>query len=175
VARPCPLCQGSQRDDIARDLLTLSYRQIAHRYHLRLATVSDHVNQHLSPSLQRVIQSEHDLTSDALTVQPVLQQLEKLNRRILRILAISESEKDWPTALGAVRECRKTLEVLGKITGEIPMGPVAVGETNGQAPLTVNVIYASSTKPIVDATKPVLEAAPLPEPASSNFGRSEHP
>jgi hypothetical protein len=37
------------------------------------------------------------------------------------------------------------------------------GEGGGQG-LVVNVVYAS-TKPIVDASKPVLEAAPaLPEP-----------
>jgi hypothetical protein len=112
--------------------------------------------------LRRIIQAEASLTKDAQTVQPTLLEMRRLNQRSLRILAIAEASKDHDVALRAIAECRRNLELISKLTGELD--PHAAGEAGGQG-LVVNILYASSTKSAVDASKPVLEAAPaLPEP-----------
>jgi hypothetical protein len=56
-------------------------------------------------------------------------------------------------ALRAIAECRRNLELISKLSGELD--PHVAGEGGGQG-LVVNVVYAS-TKPVVDASKPVLE------------------
>ena len=107
--------------------------------------------------------SRSDLTQDAQTVQPTLLEMRRLNRRSLRILAIAEESKDHDVALRAIAECRRNLELISKLTRELD--PHAIGEAGGQG-LVGNVVY-SITKPIVEASKPVLEAAALPESVQS--------
>ena len=74
-------------------------------------------------------------------------------------------------ALHAVRECRRNLELIAKLTGELD--PHVAGEGGGQG-LVVNVVYTSSTKTVVDQSKPVLEAAPAlaeyAEPGQDKLG-----
>jgi hypothetical protein len=57
----------------------------------------------------------------------------------LRILQQAEDAKDHATALAAIRECRRNLELIAKLTGELDQR--AAGETPG-APVTINVLYA---------------------------------
>jgi hypothetical protein len=102
------------------------------------------------------------LTEDAQTVQPTLLEMRRLNQRSLRILAIAEESKDHDVALRAICECRRNLELISRLTGELD--PHAAGEAGGQG-LVVNVVYIS-TKPVADARRPGLEAAaalPVPE------------
>jgi hypothetical protein len=99
------------------------------------------------------------LTEDAQTVQPTLLEMRRLNQRSLRILAIAEESKDHDVALRAISECRRNLELISKLTGELD--PHVAGEGGGQG-LIVQVNYVS-TKPIVDASKPALPE-PVQEP-----------
>ena len=106
------------------------------------------------------------MAQDAQTVQPTLLEMRRLNQPSLRILAIAEASKDHDVALRAICECRRNLELISRLTGELD--PHAAGEAAGQG-LIVQVNYVS-TKSIVDANKPVLEAAPaLPEPVQEPY------
>ena len=160
MGRPCRVCNHERSAEIGRDLLHgVSYRAIAKQYGVAIAGLSRHVAEHIQGPLRRIIQAEVSLTEDAQTVQPTLLEMRRLNQRSLRILAIAEESKDHDVALRAICECRRNLELISRLTGELD--PHAAGEAGGQG-LVVNVVYAS-TKPVVDASKPVLEAAALPE------------
>jgi hypothetical protein len=166
MPRVCPLCTHRDAGPLLQDLmLGKSYRELSARYHVRIAAISAHVRRHLAGPFKRLIESEHALATDAIIIEPVRQQLQKLNLRLERILSMAESKQELMVALHATEQIRKTLEVVGRITGEVPIGPAAA-VADGSQPLIVQVNYVSTTKPIVDASKPVLEAAAaLPEPA----------
>jgi hypothetical protein len=85
------------------------------------------------------------LAQDAQTVQPTLLEMRRLNQRSLRILAIAEASKDHDVALRAICECRRNLELISRLTGELD--PHAASEGVGQG-LIVQVNYVS-TKPTV--------------------------
>ena len=55
--------------------------------------------------------------------------MRSLNGRALRILADAEVAQDRATALHAIRECRRNLELIARLTGELD--PRAAGETPG--------------------------------------------
>jgi len=56
--------------------------------------------------------------------------MRKLNTRSLKILKAAEEAKDHTVALHAVRECRRNLELIAKLTGELD--PQAAGKAGGQ-------------------------------------------
>ena len=158
MGRPCRVCNHERSAEIGRDLLHgVSYRAIAKQYGVAIAGLSRHVAEHIQGPLRRIIQAEASLTEDAQTVQPTLLEMRRLNQRSLRILAIAEESKDHDAALGAIRECRRNLELIARLSGELE--PHAAGEAGGQG-LVVNIVYTTSTKSVVDASKPVLEATP---------------
>ena len=68
-----------------------------------------------------------------------------------------EDSKDHPVALHAVRECRRNLELIAKLTGEL--NPLVAGEETGGA-LNVTVVYAEKAAVALNAPKS------LPEPDS---------
>jgi hypothetical protein len=94
-----------------------------------------------------------------------LGEMRKLNTRALRILAEVEGTKDHATALTAIRECRRNLELIAKLTGELD--PRAAGETPGGS-LQVTVIYAAKAAMVVCDTPAPLPA--LPEARQLNGG-----
>jgi hypothetical protein len=173
LGRPCSVCAHERAADISRDLVHgVSYRAIGRQYGVALGCLSRHVAEHIQAPLRRIIQAETNLLQDAQTVEPTLREMRRLNQRALRILALAEHAQDHDTALHAIAECRRNLELIARLTGELD--PQAAGEGSSQG-LIVNVVYQSATKPLVGEAPKVIDAAPLPEPASSNFGRSEHP
>jgi len=53
----------------------------------------------------------------------LLDRVEILYRRTEAILEAAESNSEWSTALAAVRECRRNLELLGRVTKELQSVP----------------------------------------------------
>jgi hypothetical protein len=149
----------------------VSYRAIAKQYGVAIAGLSRHVAEHIQGPLRRIIQAEASLTQDAQTVQPTLLEMRRLNQRYLRILAIAEDSKDHDAALGAIRECRRNLELIARLSGELD--PHAMGEAGGQG-LVVKVVYTSSTKSVVADAPKVLEAMPV-TPECPHVGTIEPP
>jgi len=65
---------------------------------------------------------------------------------VLRILQNAEETQDHATALTAIRECRRNLELIAKLTGELD--PRSAGETSGGS-LQVTVVYADRAAVLV--------------------------
>jgi hypothetical protein len=77
-------------------------------------------------------------------------------------LAIAESKQDLPLALHAAEQIRRALEVLGKITGEIPLTPTAAVAVNQAInPVTrIEIVRVSTERPLPQ----LIEAGPEDKP-----------
>jgi hypothetical protein len=159
MPRHCSICQHPRLRDITADLMRrASYRTLQAKYGISKSSIERHVGNHVSAALRR-LQSE--MTVAAEVGGPVLEQMRGLNARALRILGDAEAAQDRPTALHAIRECRRNLDLIARLTGELD--PRAASETPG-APLHVTINYVD--KAIMAAPAPT----PLPEAARLNGG-----
>jgi hypothetical protein len=114
------------------------------------------------------VQSPQD--ADAVC-RPVLTQLRELHVRTLRILELSEVAKDRMVALGAVREARRNLELLARLTGELD--PRAAGEASGA--LNVTIVYAERQMAVGQETPGARVAEPAPPLLAQPKGGPECP
>ena len=83
----------------------------------------------------------------------MLDQIRLLNQRTLRILAEAEHGK-WKNpsvALDAVRECRRNLELIGKLTGELKSP-----EANAHEPVKVIIEYVDKQLVVEHTSQPAL-------------------
>jgi hypothetical protein len=56
---------------------------------------------------------------NAALVAPSLLEMRRLNERTLRILSLAEVSKDYDTALRAISESRRNVELISRLTGEL--------------------------------------------------------
>ena len=138
--RACTVCKHPQLREITADLMRrVPYRTIGARYALSRSAIDRHITSHVSQALRQLAAAESMVLPEAAAIAtPVLPEMRKLNARALRILAEAESAQDRPTALAAIRECRRNLELIAKLTGELD--PRASGEIAG-ASLAVTINY----------------------------------
>jgi hypothetical protein len=88
----------------------------------------------------------------------LLDQVQGLVVRATGILDGAERDKKHQTALGAIREVRGCLELLGKLNGELRTSASAIAIANAQTfPVrTISDFYADNVREMTDAE---LEAA----------------
>lgn len=165
----CSLCSHAESAKITADLFGgITYREIARRYNVTIAAISLHLKNHVAGPIQRIAEAERQLREAAALIQPTLNEMRKLNARALRILAIAEASKDHETALKAIHQCRLNLELISKLTGELD--PKAAADNAGPVQIVVNYRerpLPAWQQPAVDPAKPVIDALPAPEPAST--------
>jgi hypothetical protein len=137
------VCRDPRLNAITTDLAAgMSQNGVAKKYGFTTPVVWKHVHQHMGAALL-----QHNLSA------PVLEQIRNLNYRTLRILAEAEHGKwkDPAIALDAIRECRRNLELIAKLTGELKQ-PAA------NEPVQVQVVYVdavprgSEPPPAIDAS-----------------------
>jgi hypothetical protein len=161
MARACESCRHPERDELNRALVTgRSYREVAARYGLSLAGVARHRANHLPEAL---LQAERRRNSDGIA-----DEVRGLVDRVLAILDRAEESGDDKIALRAIAEARPTLELLGRLSGDIAGAEArAVGEAQREAKALEMVeaariwesYVASQLGPPVTVTG-ILEAAP---------------
>jgi hypothetical protein len=171
MSRQCTICQHSELQAITADLMArVPYRTIERRYTVSRSAIDRHVTQHVSKAFRQLAAAEK-LTDAATVAEPVLSEMRKLNARALRILADAELAEDRTTALHAIRECRRNLELIAKLTGELD--PRAVAETSG-GPLTVVVQYVDKQALLVHGDTPALPGSPEAPRLNGGFLPSGH-
>jgi len=108
--RPCKCCEHPERPRIEDALLQReSYAEIGKRFGVSLWSVGRH-RQHLGRSI---------VTGGS---QPLLDRLEVLLDRLDSIATKATSAKDWRAAVAGLREVREGLELLARLTGQMPTG-----------------------------------------------------
>ena len=115
MGRTCTVCTHPDHEDIDRALVDSEpFRHIAERTGTSTTALQRHKNEHLPINMVQAMEESESAHGDSL-----LEQLKGLQFKALGILTKAEQAGDLRTALMAVREVRATLELVGKVTGEL--------------------------------------------------------
>ena len=116
--RKCAVCCHPEREAIERLLVSgESLRNVAH-YGMSTASLSRHANQHM-PAILAKAEGAREVASG----ENLLGQLRKLQRDALDILERTKQDpRTLGTALQAIREASRLIELAAKISGEIATG-----------------------------------------------------
>ena len=120
MPRTCTVCSHPEREAIDRALVEgQSSGKLAGRYRtLDERAIRRHRSNHLPTTLARAREAEEVSRADDL-----LDQVRGLQDRVLTILGKAENSGELRTALGAIREARRNLELLAKLLGELDERP----------------------------------------------------
>jgi hypothetical protein len=142
VARTCKCCTHPRRAELDRELIANQrpYRSIAQDFAVSADSVFRHQRDHLPKLLVQAEGAKAIAQADDL-----LAQLKALNEKARELAAKAESAGDYRTALMAIRELTRLLELTAKLTGEL----------DERASLTVNV-NLSPAEGIAEATELLL-------------------
>jgi transposase-like protein len=114
LGRVCTICSNEQRFAIEELLATRqsTYRGIARKYGVSEDAVSRHVKAgHVSQLLALAADAERAARADTL-----LDRIEALQSQTLAIL---DAPEDQRTALAAIAQARRNLELIGEVTREL--------------------------------------------------------
>lgn len=121
IPRVCTICRHEGRFDIDTALVdrSLSYRAIARRFEVSKDAVSRHVSGgHISELLTLAADAQRAAQADTL-----LDRVEALQRRVEAFLSRVEGTDNYSATLGAFRELRANLELIGEVTKELDRTP----------------------------------------------------
>jgi len=116
MPRRCTVCTHPEKEAINAALVAGEpFRHIAARYGTSTGALQRHKADHLPATLAQAQDAQEVAQADNL-----LAQMRDLQRRTLAILSKAEgSRRDLRTALAAIGEARRNLELLGKLAGEL--------------------------------------------------------
>jgi hypothetical protein len=117
LGRVCTICTHERRFEIEELLATRqsTYRGIARKYGVSEDAVSRHVSsRHVSQLISLAADAERAARADTL-----LDRIEGLQRRIEEFLSRVEHTDNYSATLGAFREMRSNLELIGEVTREL--------------------------------------------------------
>lgn len=138
MARACTCCQHAQRRTLDAALVGgASIDSVAAAHGVSRDAAARHRARHIPAALARAKQRAGEAADDDLLGQVVA-----IRARAEALLDRAEAEGDIPAATGALRELRRTVELLGKVTGELA---AATG------PKTVNILAVEGWPELRDA------------------------
>jgi hypothetical protein len=113
MAQPCSICQSPQRAEIERAMLSRSLRDIARQFQVSKDAALRH-KQHISTALAKSLEAR-DMTHGGVLAA----ELQVLIAEAHRLKDMAEKKRDIRTALMAIRELTRLLELTAKLTGEL--------------------------------------------------------
>ena len=120
MPRTCTVCRHPKRTEIDTALVEhRPFRTIARQFDASKDALIRHHDNHLPAELVKATNAAEVARADT-----ILDQVQTLRDRALKILDTAEKGDDLRTALGAIREARSCLELLGKLAGELRDAPV---------------------------------------------------
>ncbi len=153
MARTCTVCVHDERHAIDVALVQRDpYRHIAARYSVSTGALQRHTREHIPELLAKAKDAVEVAEADSL-----LSRVEGLYKRTEAILEAAERSGEWSTALGAIRECRGNLELLGRVTKELQDTPTFNLTLNPEY-LEVRALIVQALDPYPDARRAVAEA-----------------
>ena len=115
----CTICTQESRDAIEDAFISgTPKRRIASHHGVTERTVRYHLREHLPALLALARDAERSARADTL-----LDRIEALQSRTLAILETTEETGEHRTALAAIREARRNLELMGEVTRELDRTP----------------------------------------------------
>jgi hypothetical protein len=115
MPRTCTICTHERRDEIEDAFIAgTAKRRIATHYGVGEKSVRRHMREHLPELLALARDAERAARADTL-----LDRIEALQRRIEEFLSRVEHTDNYSATLGAFREMRSNLELIGEVTKEL--------------------------------------------------------
>jgi hypothetical protein len=151
LGRVCTICTHQERFDIEELLATrqASYRNVAQRFGVSLDAVGRHVRSgHIGALLALAADAERAARADTL-----LDRMEALQSQTLAIL---DAPEDQRTALAAIAQARRNLELIGEVTKELDRGTINLA-LNPEW-LEIRGVIIAALKPHPTARDSVLRA-----------------
>ena len=122
MPRACTICAHRQRKAIERALLAgQPFRELAARFDTSTGALQRHKSEHLSTALLKADRVEQETRGDDL-----LKKIENLEVDARRIAAKAEKGDDLRTAIVAIRELTRIVELLAKLRGELQNAPTTI-------------------------------------------------
>jgi hypothetical protein len=119
VAQACKVCVRPDRAAIDKVIVTgLSDYKVASRFDLDRSTVQRHRNGHLSKSLTELHRKREERRALSL-----LDRVEALCTEVEQVLEQVKAEGEHKLSIAALKELRSTLELVGRLTGELDTRP----------------------------------------------------
>ena len=153
MPRKCTICHHPKREGIDAALVRREpFRAIARQYGVSKDALIRHHDNHLPTELTKAKEAEEAAHADT-----ILAQVQDLRDRAMTILDTVEKDKDWSIALGAIREARGCIELLGKLAGKLQEG-ATVNVFISAEWQTVQAAILAALAPHPDARLAVAEA-----------------
>jgi hypothetical protein len=119
MTRVCTICSHQSRNAIEDAFIAgVPKRRIATQYGVGEKAVRHHIREHLPALLALARDAEQASRADTL-----LDRIEALQSRTLAILEAAEETHEHRTALAAIAEARRNLELIGEVTKELNRTP----------------------------------------------------
>ncbi len=153
MPRTCTVCSHEARDAIEDAYIAgVPKRRIATRHGVGEKAVRTHIREHLPALLSLARDAERASRADSL-----LDRIEALQSRTLAILEASEETREHGTALAAIREARRNLELIGEVTKELDRTPTLNLHLNPEW-IEIRTAIVLALEPYADARGAVLRA-----------------
>jgi hypothetical protein len=115
MPRRCTICSHEHRDAMEDAFIAgQAKRRIASQHGVTERAVRYHMREHLPALLALARDAERAARADTL-----LDRIEDLHSRTMAILEAVEGTDEHGTALAAIREARRNLELVGEVTREL--------------------------------------------------------
>jgi hypothetical protein len=119
LARACLTCNHPDREAIDKALVGgVNNRDISQRYGLHKDALARHAQGHLSPALVKAHAKREDRRAASL-----LDRIEELYEEARAVLEDAKADRKGAISINAIREMRSTLELIGRLTGELRDAP----------------------------------------------------
>ncbi len=127
MSKPCSICRHKKRAEIDKALVAReTFRGVAAKYGVSKTALLRHCDDHLPASLVKAQDAKEAAEADAL-----LAQMLSLRDEALGILQLAKEASDLPTALNAIKTTQGTVELLGKLAGQLRDAP------------TINLVFSA--------------------------------
>lgn len=124
MARTCTICTSPRRNAVDAQLAGGdSLAAIARRFKLSSDALRRHKMAHLSPALAMVAVERYGVESARDAFDSIIPQLESLIARLEALMGVAEDRKSLIGASNLAREIRQSLELIGRLRGELQERP----------------------------------------------------
>jgi hypothetical protein len=153
MPRKCTVCDNDESHAINVALVQRdSYRNIAERYGVSVGALSRHTKDHLPELLVKAKNAVEVAEADSL-----LDRIEVLQSRTEAFLDRVEDTENYSATLGAIREMRANLELIGEVTKELNRTPTLNIHLNPEW-LELRAVIVHALEPYSEARNAVLRA-----------------
>ena len=152
VPRTCTVCAHEYRTAVESALVEgLPLRTIANRFSVSKTALIRHKEAHLPASLSKAREAQ-----EVARAEDILSQVRGLQARTLAILETAEVSGENRTALAAIAEARRNLELLGKLAGKLDQRP-GVNVLVSAEWITIRSVLLEALSPYPQASTAVAE------------------